>query len=107
MSVQSDIERKLAEGIQAMHLQVVNESNNHNVPPGSESHFKVVLVSKEFEGKNLLARHRLVNALLADELQSRIHALALHTYTEEEWREQNGDAPMSPPCLGGSKVKTG
>ncbi|MEJ2397528.1 MAG: BolA/IbaG family iron-sulfur metabolism protein [Gammaproteobacteria bacterium] len=102
MSVQSDIERKLAEGIQAMHLQVVNESNNHNVPPGSESHFKVVLVSKDFAGKNLLARHRLVNGLLAEELQSRIHALALHTYTEEEWREQNGDAPMSPLVLPGA-----
>lgn len=107
MSVQSDIEHKLAEGIQAMHLQVINESSNHNVPPGSESHFKVVLVSKDFDGKNLLARHRLVNGLLADELQSRIHALALHTYTEEEWRAQNGDAPMSPPCLGGSKARIG
>ena len=103
MSVQADIERKLAEGIRAMHLQVVNESSNHNVPPGSESHFKVVLVSDDFDGKNLLARHRLVNAILADELQSKIHALALHTYTEGEWRDQNGDAPMSPPCLGGGK----
>lgn len=107
MSVQSDIEQKLAEGIQAMHLEVINESSNHNVPPGSESHFKVVVVSNDFEGKNLLARHRLVNEILAEELRSRIHALALHTYTEEEWREQNGDAPMSPPCLGGSKAKIG
>jgi len=103
MSVQADIERKLAEGIHAQHLQVINESNNHNVPPGSESHFKVVLVSDDFDGKNLLARHRLVNALLAEELQSRIHALALHTYTADEWHEQHGSAPMSPPCLGGSK----
>lgn len=107
MSVQTDIERKLAEGIHAMHLQVINESSSHNVPPGSESHFKVVLVSKDFDGKNLLARHRLVNGLLAEELQSKIHALALHTYTEDEWRAQNGDAPMSPPCLGGSKAKVG
>lgn len=105
MSVQADIERKLAEGIQAMHLQVINESSNHNVPAGSESHFKVVLVSNDFDGKNLLTRHRLVNTLLADELKAKIHALALHTYTQVEWRAQNGDAPMSPPCLGGSKKK--
>lgn len=103
MSVQADIERKLAEGVHAQHLQVINESSNHNVPPGSESHFKVVLVSDDFDGKNLLARHRLVNALLADELQSKIHALALHTYTAGEWQAQHGNAPMSPPCLGGSK----
>lgn len=104
MSVQTDIETKLAENIHAMHLQVINESSNHNVPPGSESHFKVVLVSPDFSGKNLLARHRMVNEVLADELQGKIHALALHTYTEEEWKEKNGDAPMSPPCLGGSKA---
>lgn len=103
MTVQADIERKLAEGFNASHLEVINESANHNVPPGSESHFKVVLVCEEFADKNLLARHRAINAILADELQSKIHALALHTYTENEWREQNGNAPMSPPCLGGSK----
>lgn len=104
MSVQSDIEAKLGRQINAMHLEVINESSNHNVPPGSESHFKVVLVSPDFADKNLLARHRMVNEVLAHELNGKIHALALHTYTEQEWREKNGDAPMSPPCLGGSKA---
>lgn len=105
MVVQSEIERKLAQGINAQHLEVINESGNHNVPPGSESHFKVVVVSGDFAGKNLLARHRLINGLLADELAGKIHALAIHTYTEDEWRKLNGDAPMSPPCLGGGKKK--
>ena len=103
MSVQATIENKLANGINAMHLEVVNESNNHNVPPGSESHFKVILVSNDFEGQSLVARHRTINKLLADELQHQIHALALHTFTESEWRERHGEAPMSPPCLGGGK----
>ena len=103
MSMQSTIENKLAAGIDALHLEVVNESNNHNVPPGSESHFKVVLVSDAFEGQNLVARHRMVNKILADELNGKIHALALHTYTESEWKDRHADAPMSPPCLGGSK----
>ena len=104
MKVQSIIEEKLANGIDAMHLDVVNESNNHNVPPGSESHFKVVLVSNEFEGQSLIARHRTINKLLEDELKNQIHALALHTYTEAEWRDRHGEAPMSPPCRGGSKA---
>ena len=65
-----------------MHLEVINESGNHNVAPGSESHFKVVLVAAEFEGQRLLARHRRVNGVLADELADSVHALALHTYTE-------------------------
>ena len=105
MSVQSTIENKLAQGINALHMEVVNESNNHNVPPGSESHFKVVLVSNDFEGQNLVARHRAVNKLLQEELSGKIHALALHTYTEAEWQERHGDAPMSPPCLGGGGGK--
>ena len=81
---------------------MINESANHSVPRGSESHFKVVLVATEFEGQRLIARHRRVNGVLADELANSIHALALHTYTEAEWRERFGAAPMSPPCLGGS-----
>ena len=80
-----------------------NESNRHNVPPGSESHFKVVLVSDAFDGKSIVMRHRMINEILIDELQNKIHALALHTYTYNDWQEKNGNAPMSPPCLGGGK----
>ena len=103
MTVLATIEQKLANDFNPLHLEVINESSNHNVPEGSESHFKVVVVSPTFEGKNLLARHRLINATLADELNGHIHALAIHTYTEEEWQETSGGAPMSPPCLGGGK----
>jgi BolA protein len=102
MTVQSVIETKLTEALSPLHLEVINESGNHSVPAGSESHFKVVLVAAEFEGQRLIARHRRVNGVLADELANSIHALALHTYTETEWRERFGAAPMSPPCLGGS-----
>jgi BolA protein len=105
MSVQETLERKLVAGIPGLsHLQVINESNRHNVPPGSESHFKLVLVADSFAGKALLARHRLVNGILAEELDGRIHALSIHAYTEAEWRARMGDAPMSPPCMGGGKV---
>ncbi len=103
MTVQAIIEQKLADDYNPLHLEVINESSNHNVPEGSESHFKVVVVSPAFAGKNLLARHRLINKTLADELNGTIHALAIHTYTEDEWKEESNGAPMSPPCLGGGK----
>ncbi len=103
MSIATDIETKLANGIDALHMDVINESSQHNVPAGSESHFKVVLVSEAFAGKPLLARHRMVNKILEDELQNKIHALALHTYTKSEWLDAFGTAPMSPPCLGGGQ----
>lgn len=103
MSVQTQIEAKLANGLSAQHLEVVNESSNHNVPAGSESHFKIVVVAPDFAGKSLINRHRMINSILADELKGQIHALAIHTYTEEEWAKASGDAPMSPPCMGGGK----
>ncbi|GAW96636.1 MULTISPECIES: transcriptional regulator BolA [Colwellia] len=104
MTVASVIEQKLRDAFQPSHLDVINESNNHNVPPGSESHFKVVIVAKAFENERLIKRHRLVNAVLSEELAEKIHALALHTYTEKEWQEQYANnTPSSPNCLGGGK----
>ena len=105
MSVQQTIEQKLADRFALAHLEVRNESGGHNVPAGSESHFKVVLVAPEFAGHRLLARHRLVNETLAEELAGSVHALAIHTYTEDEWRARFGAAPLSPPCLGGKAAE--
>ena len=103
MNIQATIESKLAEALAPDHLEVVNESNQHNVPPDSETHFKVVVVAGEFEGKRKVARHQRIYGLVNEELAGPVHALALHTYTLEEWRERHGEAPLSPPCLGGSK----
>lgn len=106
MTIQASIERKVGEGLEPSHLEVVNESGNHNVPPGSESHFRVVVVSEQFLGERAVARHRRVNALLAEELAGAVHALALHTYTPEEWQARTG-APESPACRGGDGTFAG
>lgn len=103
MSMHDTIEDKLSRGLKPTHLEVVNESHTHNVPPGSESHFKVVVVTDKFNDQRLINRHRMVNALLAEELAGGIHALALHTMTPKEWFERAGSSPQSPNCLGGSK----
>jgi BolA protein len=103
MNVETEITDKLNSGLEPQHLEVINESHMHNVPPGSESHFKIVAVSDQFEGKMLIARHRMINQLLADELAGPIHALALHTMTPAEWAEKGATAPQSPPCMGGGK----
>jgi BolA protein len=106
VTIEDTIDRKLAERFELAHLEVVNESGGHNVPRGSETHFKVVLVSADFDGLRLLARHRAVNEALADELAGGVHALAIHTYTPAEWRDRFGAAPLSPPCLGGKSRET-
>ncbi|MFC1237309.1 BolA/IbaG family iron-sulfur metabolism protein [Vibrio sp. DW001] len=100
---QEIIEKKLHNAFSPKHLQVVNESYMHNVPAGSESHFKVIVVSDEFDGLRLIARHRKINQLLAEELQDGLHALSIHTYTESEWLIESGLVPKTPDCLGGNK----
>jgi len=103
LSVQSTIEQKIQDALKPEFLEVINESHMHNVPPGSESHFKVVIISDEFEGERLVKRHQRVNEALAEELAGSVHALAIQTLTSEEWKEKGEKIMPSPECLGGSK----
>jgi BolA protein len=103
MKIQNNIEKKLLSHFNPQHLEVINESAMHTVPAGSESHFKVVIVTPMFGGERLINRHRAVNAILKEELANDIHALALHTYTQGEWHNLFGAFPTSPNCLGGGK----
>ena len=100
MTIAQTIETKLKAGLAPAHLEVINESGNHNVAPGSESHFKLVVVCSAFEGHPTLHRHRMVYGLLSEELAGPVHALALHTYTVAQWQAM-GTAPDSPECRGG------
>ncbi len=104
MRVQSQIESKLRAAFSPLHLEVVNESSMHSVPPGSESHFKVIIVSERFAGRSLIEQQRLVNSALADELNGQIHALTMKTLTPERWEAMGQKVEhVSPPCHGGSK----
>ena len=105
MSTQDTIEQKITQVLHPSHLEVLNESNMHNVPPGSESHFKVTVVSEKFDGRALVNRHRMVNEVLAEELKGKIHALAMHTMTPEEWFDAGRQSTESPLCQGGSAAE--
>ncbi len=96
------INDKLVDALAPVHLDIINESNNHNVPANSETHFKVVVVSDGFADQSLVQRHRSINKLLSDELTGPVHALSLHTHTAQEWADKGGVVPASPPCRGGS-----
>lgn len=101
--IQKTMEAKLRDALAPDHLELINESGSHNVPPGSESHFKATIVSHAFEGQSLIDRHREVNRVLSEELAGLIHALSLRTLTPDEWRTANETPHETPPCLGGSK----
>lgn len=106
MSIQTDIEAKLTRFFSPSFLRVENESHRHS-GPAAESHFKLTVVSEQFAGKRVIARHREIYQVLQDELAAGVHALALHTYTRDEWQQRAEAAPPSPACRGGSKSTTG
>lgn len=103
MNIEQIINQKLTSAIACDTLEVLNESHAHNVAKGSETHFKVTLVSPEFKEMLAVKRHQKIYGILQDELQQGVHALALHLYSPQEWADKNGVSPQSPQCMGGSK----
>ena len=103
MRVQKLIEETLSASFEVVHLEVLNESHMHSVPPNSETHFKVILVSPDFNDIRKVARHQQVYKALDNEMKGGVHALALHLYNEAEWQKKTGEVPASPNCMGGSK----
>ncbi|KAF1071261.1 MAG: DNA-binding transcriptional regulator BolA [Pseudomonas citronellolis] len=98
MNMRERIQTALS-ALEPQHLEVQDESHMHS--RGLETHFKAVVVSPVFDGLNAVKRHQKVYASLG-ELMGQFHALALHTYTPQEWSAQ-GAAPDSPTCRGGSR----
>ncbi len=86
------------------HLEVRDDSGQHAVPKGSESHWAVLIVSDSFAGLSRVARHRAVYKAVEVELGAGIHALKLETFTPAEWSAKGSSvASDAPLCLGGSK----
>ena len=102
MVVKTSIEDKLTRELLPATLVVENESHKHSVPAGSETHFKVTVVSSRFDGLGRVDRHKLVYAILKDELAGGVHALTITSRTPAEWAADPA-VSASPPCLGGSK----
>ena len=86
--VEEQITKKLRQAFAPVSLEVVNDSHRHRghagAPGTGESHFTIKVVSQRFAGKSRLERHRMVNAVLAEELKGKIHALAISALAPEE-----------------------
>lgn len=95
---------KLTQELNPLFIHIEDESGNHSVPEGSESHFKVVVVSDTFEGMAKIGRHQKIYGVLGDEFKNGLHALSIRAYTAPEWeKEKQHGGYDSPECLGGSK----
>ena len=94
---------RLREALSAERMLVVNESDQHNVPAGSETHWNVIVVASAFADQSSVARHRAVYAALSAELVDGIHALTMKALTPEEWEAAGGEVSNPAPlCRGGS-----
>jgi BolA protein len=79
------LQRKLTAAFHPLHLEVIDQSVAHHghkeAGSGHNSHFKIILVSKAFEEKSPLERHRMVYACLEEEIKQ-IHAVQLELRSE-------------------------
>jgi BolA protein len=82
------IRSKLNEALSPARLDIQDDSAKHSghsgAREGGESHFSVVIVSEKFDGLNRVARQRLVNTVLAEELAGPVHALSIQAKTPAE-----------------------
>ena len=90
MLVRDTITKNLKDAFTPESIDVVDESDLHQGHaghrPGGQSHFRVYIVSRAFVGKSRVDRHRMINAVLSDDLASGIHALAIHASAPGEQR---------------------
>jgi stress-induced morphogen len=102
--VQALLVERLTSAFSPVHLEIENESAKHSVPPGSESHFKVFVVSAAFDGVALLQRHRMVNDAVKGAgggASLPVHALSIQAKSPSQWAA-GAVLQSTPNCRGGS-----
>jgi stress-induced morphogen len=75
----SELERLIRESLPDATVEVSDYT-------GGGDHFEATVVSPGFEGKSRVEQHQLVYAALGELMAGAVHALALKTYTPEQWR---------------------
>lgn len=97
MNIKEKIENKIKQSFLVEYLQIDNESHKHRNLPNAETHFRMIIVSDDFIKQLPVKRHQSVYKMLCTEMNL-IHALSLHTYTKNEWQQQQ-TLPTSPQCM--------
>lgn len=81
MTMKDSMTRKLETSLAPVVLEVIDESHLHAGHAGwresGETHFRIHVVADAFAGKSRVDRHRMVNAIVAEELKAGVHALAI------------------------------
>jgi acid stress-induced BolA-like protein IbaG/YrbA len=76
MLTASDLRSYIIDGLPSDYVEVRGDDGQH---------FEAVIVSPQFNGKNMVQQHQLVYLALGDRMRSEIHALSIRTFTPETW----------------------
>ena len=93
MDAIATIKNTLQEKIGAVVVEITDRSEQHKHHKGrmdapvASGHYDAIIVAESFVGKTMMQQHRIVYAALNDQMQTTIHALALKTYTPEQWQQ--------------------
>ena len=94
--IENKIINTLNECMNISSLKILNESFLHNVPEDVESHFKIVIVSNDFNNLSHIQRHKLIYKHL-ETIMNDIHALSIQSFNEDEFK-LNPIILDSPEC---------
>ncbi|MCB1148813.1 MAG: BolA family transcriptional regulator [Chlamydiia bacterium] len=81
MSIVEEVRKTIKEALPDAQVEVFDPMND-------QTHLEAVVVSPLFEGKNLVARHRMVMGPLEEHFKTRLHALSLKTYTPKQYDDR-------------------
>lgn len=95
------IEDKIRASFNTTNIEVINDSWMHK--RGDETHFKVLVVSNEFNGKTQVARQRLINQALKEIWDNGIHSISIVAKTPTEFVEDD-KITRSPGCMGDKNI---
>lgn len=98
MSIEASIRQKIEKAFQPTYFEIENESQKHS-RGGPETHFRIIVVSEQFEGLSRVERQRQVAQLFDSEREKGLHALSQRTLTPKEWLEWKDKLNFkSPAC---------
>ena len=100
------IREKLSHSLKPVHLDIIDDSSSHSEHEAmrqnfgfTETHFKILVVSDVFTGKTPIQRHRMVYALIDEELKSKgLHAVNIVTKTPQEYEIKGSQNVASEKC---------
>jgi len=84
-----------------IYIEVINDSHLHL--KGENTHFKLIIVSRKFDGLAKVKRHQLIYSLLGNTMHE-IHALTINAFSQNEWLT-NTKIKNTPNCLGGGLLE--